>query len=60
VADGDYKLVIEVTESDKEPGEITTFDFQKGPMPYEQELAVPFEAPIERASLTWEPGAGDE
>lgn len=56
VPDGPYKLQIEVTESDKEPGELQTFDFTKGPAPFGGDVPVSFEGALESASITWEPG----
>jgi hypothetical protein len=56
VADGMYKLFIEVTETDKDPGEFATFDFMKGPAPYEMDLAVPAEGPITSVKIAWKPG----
>jgi hypothetical protein len=53
VADGPYKLFIEVTESDKEPGELTEFAFDKGPLPFEMEAPVDFEGPLAQVSLKW-------
>jgi hypothetical protein len=59
-ADGAYKLFIEVTESDKEPGELSTFDFQKGPMPFAMEAPVAPEGPLQQVTMSWElaPGGG--
>jgi hypothetical protein len=54
VADGSYALLIEVTESDKEPGELATFPFDKGAMPYERELPVSADGPLERVAIAWE------
>ena len=53
VADGQYKLLIEVTESDKEPGELSEFMFDKGPTPYVIEAPVDFEGPLAQVTLTW-------
>lgn len=53
VADGPYKLFIEVTESDKEPGELTEFTFDKGPTPFELEAPVDFEGPLAQVTLKW-------
>ena len=53
VADAQYKLFIEVTESDKEPGELSEFMFDKGPTPYVIEAPVDFEGPLAQVTLTW-------
>ncbi len=53
VPDGPYKLLIEVTESDKEPGELSEFMFDKGPLPFEMELPVDFEGPLAQVTLKW-------
>lgn len=58
VADGMYKLFIEVTESDKEPGELTTFDFTKGPMAFMTDEPVDVEGPLLSVKLAWTPGKG--
>jgi hypothetical protein len=57
-ADGGYKLFIEVTESDKEPGELSSFDFQKGAMGFATEAPVAPEGPLQQVTLTWEPAPG--
>jgi hypothetical protein len=59
-ADGAYKLFIEVTESDKEPGELSTFDFQKGPTPFAIDAPVAPEGPLLQVTMSWElaPGGG--
>jgi hypothetical protein len=57
VADGPYKLFIEVTESDKEPGELTEFAFDKGPTPFDMEAPVDFEGPLAQVNLKWTPMA---
>jgi hypothetical protein len=54
VADGPYKLLIEVTESDKEPGELGEFDFTKSPTAFAIEAPVDVEGPLLRVALTWE------
>jgi hypothetical protein len=53
VADGPYKLFIEVTESDKEPGELSTFDITKGSAPYSMTLPVAFDSPLVQVDATW-------
>jgi hypothetical protein len=53
VPDGPYKLFIEVTETDKDPGEFAMFDFMKSAAPYEQSLPVDAEGPIESATISW-------
>jgi hypothetical protein len=58
VADGAYKLFIEVTESDKEPGDFATFDFTKGDMAHAMEAQVAFDGPLARVAIAWEPAAG--
>jgi len=50
--DGPYKLYIEVTESDKEPGDIGVFDFVKGPAS-SQSPAVAFDGPLMQVTITW-------
>ncbi len=54
VPDGLYKLFIEVTESDKEPGELEMFDVMKGPAPFTLEPPVGAEGYLVSLSLTWE------
>jgi hypothetical protein len=53
VADGAYKLFLEVTESDKEPGELTELAFDKGPVPFQRDEPVDFEGPLAEVTLTW-------
>jgi hypothetical protein len=53
VPDGTYKLFIEVTESDKEPGEVTTFDFDKGPTSTSVEAPVAFDGPLLQVTIAW-------
>lgn len=53
VPDGTYKLFIEVTETDKEPGELNTFEITKGPMPYTMELPVALDGPLVSVIATW-------
>jgi hypothetical protein len=53
VPDGPYKLFIEVTESDKEPGELSEFSFDKGPTPFAIDAPVDFEGPLVQVGLTW-------
>jgi hypothetical protein len=50
--DGPYKLYVEVTETDKEPGDLATFDFVKGP---ESSVDAPVSAdgPITKLNITW-------
>jgi hypothetical protein len=52
--DGPYRLFIEVTETDKEPGELSTFDFEKGPAPFAIDAPVAFDGPLQQVSLSWE------
>jgi len=54
VADGPYKLFIEVTESDKEPGELTEIAIDKTATPFAMDAPVDVEGPLLRVSLTWE------
>jgi len=54
VPDGNYRLFIEVTESDKEPGEYATFDFVKSPLAFRGEVPVPAEGLLDRVSIAWE------
>ena len=60
VPDGTYKLFIEVTETDKEPGEFATFEFDKGPVASGGVVPVDFEGPLESLSIRWEPEVGGE
>ncbi len=53
VPDGPYKLFIEVTESDKEPGDFVTFDFDKGPSSWSLMPAVAFDGPLQEITLAW-------
>jgi len=53
VPDGVYKLFIEVTETDKEPGEINVFDIMKGPMPYAMPLPVTVDGTLAEVTATW-------
>ena len=55
VADGPYKLFIEVTESDKEPGELTEFDFTKSAAPFDMDAPVDVDGPLLSVKLTWLP-----
>jgi len=57
-ADGAYKLLIEVTESDKEPGELSAFDFQKGPMAFSSEAPVAVDGPLLQVTISWELAPG--
>ncbi|HMI90096.1 MAG TPA: hypothetical protein VK509_01980 [Polyangiales bacterium] len=56
--DGAYKLMIEVAESDKEPGELTTFDFEKGPMGFTREAPVAVDGPLQQVTISWELAPG--
>jgi hypothetical protein len=58
VADRSYRLFIEVTESDKEPGDIGVFDFEKGPAPSSAEEPVAFDGPLMHVTIAWTPMAG--
>jgi hypothetical protein len=49
---GPYKLFIEVTESDKEPGDIGVFDFVKGKAST-NEPPVAADGPLMQVTLTW-------
>lgn len=53
VPDGEYKLYIEVTETDLEPGELNTYVFTKGPAPFTMTLPVPLEGMLKQATATW-------
>lgn len=53
VPDGPYKLYIEVTETDLEPGELNTYDFTKGPEPFTMTLPVPVDGMLLQATATW-------
>ena len=55
VPDGPYTLYIEVTESDKEVGEVATFEVTKGPEAFDIDAPVDFEGLLEAVQLTWEP-----
>ena len=50
--DGQYKLYVEVTETDKDPGELQIFDFVKG-VESTTDAPVDEEGPIVRLSITW-------
>lgn len=52
--DGEYVLLIEVTETDKEPGELDMFRFTKGAAVFDQELAPTIEG-LASAHVTWMP-----
>lgn len=58
VADGDYILFIEVTETDKADGDCMEFPFFKGVDPYTQDLLVDDGTGVESGSLSWSPKAG--
>lgn len=58
VPDGPYVLFVEVTESDKEPGVVATYDFDKGPTAFSGERSVAVDGALESISLAWEPAAG--
>jgi hypothetical protein len=53
VPDGPYRLFIEVTETDKDPGEFAMFEFMKTATPYMMELPVSAEGPLERVKIDW-------
>jgi hypothetical protein len=55
VADGPYKLFIEVTESDKEPGVLSEFDFVKGAAPFDMDAPVDVDGPLVSVKLAWMP-----
>jgi hypothetical protein len=57
VPDATYKLFIEVTESDKEPGEFAVFDIVKGPLPFSMDAPVDFEGSLKQVTLSWEVAA---
>jgi hypothetical protein len=59
-ANGAYKLFIEVTESDKEPGILSAFDFVKGPTAFDIEAPVDVDSPLLHVGLAWKlaPGGG--
>jgi hypothetical protein len=50
--DGPYKLYVEVTETDKEPGELAIFDFVKGPVS-SVDAPVASDGPITKLNITW-------
>lgn len=58
VPDGDYVLFVEVTESDKEPGELSSFSFTKGPTGFAGPQPVDAEGPLLALSIEWQPDAG--
>lgn len=58
VPDGSYVLFVEVTESDKEPGELSSFEFVKGPMGSSGAQAVDAEGPLLELWLEWAPSPG--
>jgi hypothetical protein len=51
--DGPYKLFIEVTESDKEPGELATFAIEKGPTQSSVEAPVAFDGALRQVTIAW-------
>jgi len=55
VPDGPYVLFIEVTESDKEPGVVATYDFDKGPVGFSGERAVAVDGALDSINLEWAP-----
>jgi hypothetical protein len=55
VPDGPYKLFIEVTESDKEPGESFELDFSKVATPFTIDAPVDVDGPLLQLKLTWKP-----
>jgi hypothetical protein len=55
VADGKYEAFIEVTESDKEPGELTQFEFDKSAAPFTMDAPVDVDGPLLQVKLTWMP-----
>jgi len=57
VPDGNYVLYVEVTESDKEPGEFASWMFVKGPAATGGPMPVDFEGPLVSASAVWAPEA---
>jgi len=52
VPDGDYQLLIEVTEDDKEPGDFSTFRFTKGPMAFDRDETPTIDL-LQAVHLTW-------
>lgn len=52
VPDGDYQLLIEVTEDDKEPGDFSTFRFTKGPMAFDRDESPTIDL-LQAVHLTW-------
>ena len=53
VPDGTYKLFIEITETDLEPGEVNEFEIVKGPMPFTMALPTALEGPLKEGTVTW-------
>jgi hypothetical protein len=53
--DGAYELFIEVTESDKEPGDFAAFELQKGPMAFSVDEPVAFDGPLQQVTVAWSP-----
>jgi hypothetical protein len=56
VSDGPYVLQNEVTESDKEPGELTSFMFDKG-VAFARDEAVSVDGPLMSVHLSWSAGS---
>ncbi len=54
VADGEYQLLIEVTETDKEPGEFQAFPFTKGPTAFDRDES-PAIGGLATLHVTWMP-----
>lgn len=52
VPDGDYQLLIEVTEDDKEPGDFSSFPFTKGPEAFDR-AETPTIDLLQAVQLTW-------
>ena len=57
IADGPYKLFIEVTESDKEPGSLSELDFDKSVAAFEIDAPVDADGPLLSVKLKWKPQA---
>jgi hypothetical protein len=53
VPDGMYKLHIEITETDKEPGELNVMVIEKGPSPFTLPLPVPLDGALKEGTATW-------
>jgi hypothetical protein len=57
VPDGPYRLQVELTETDRAPGQLESFEFDKGPERYDRELLVSAEGALRAVTIRWRPEA---